>query len=299
MIHVGLTLPTYRSYATPEHIMATADRAEELGFHSLWAADHLVVPDDLVGRMGAVWYESYTTLAFVAGRTRRIRLGTSIAPVPYRHPLQQAIMVATLDQLSGGRAMYGGAAGYAESEFRALGLDFHQRGAQTDEYLAAIKVAWTQEHPDFHGRFVQFDGVRVEPKPLQQPHPPIWIGGDSDAAFRRVARFGDGWHGQITARVPTLDALAARIGRLRDRVRATGRDPATVRVSIKSGCVVGDRADPLDRPFHGPVETVMADLRRAAALGVDEVVFSSNVSPGEQRLDTMETLGREVLPALI
>ena len=121
-------------------------------------------------------------------------------------------------------------------------------------------MAWTQEHPDFHGRFVQFAGVRVEPKPLQQPHPPIWIGGDSDAAFRRLARFGDGWHGQITASVPTLDAVAARIGRLRDSVRAAGRDPATVRVSIKSGCVVGDQADPLGRPFHGPVETVIADL---------------------------------------
>src|SRR5205823_4667523 len=121
-IRVGLTLPTYRSLAQPEHIIHTAERAEALGFDSLWVADHLVVSDDIVDRMGAIFYESFTTLAFAAGRTSRVRLGTSIAPVPYRHPLQQAIMVATLDQLSGGRAMYGGAAGYAAGEFAALGL---------------------------------------------------------------------------------------------------------------------------------------------------------------------------------
>ncbi|HEX8967542.1 MAG TPA: LLM class F420-dependent oxidoreductase [Chloroflexota bacterium] len=298
MIHFGLTLPTYRSYASPRHIMATADRAEELGFHSVWAADHLVISDDLVDKMGSVWFESYTTLAFVAGRTQRLRLGTSIAPVPYRHPLQQAIMVATLDQLSGGRAMYGGAAGYAEGEFRALGLDFHQRGAQTDEYLQAIRIAWTEERPTFHGRFVHFDGVRVEPKPIQRPYPPIWIGGDSEAAFRRVARFGDGWHGQITGRVPTLEALAQRIGRLRAVAGAAGRDGARVRVSIKTGCVIGPRApgEP-ERPFHGPVEKVIADVQQASRLGVEELVFSSNVAPGEQRMDTIETLGKEVLPA--
>ncbi len=295
MIYVGLTLPTYRSLAEPEYIIQTAERAETLGFHSLWASDHVVVSDDILDRMGPVFYESYTTLAFVAGRTRRVLLGTSIAPVPYRHPLQQAIMVATLDQLSGGRAMFCGAAGYAEGEFRALGLDFHQRGRQTDEYLQAIKLAWTQERPAFHGRFVEFSGLHVEPKPLQQPHPPIWIGGDSDAAFRRVARFGDGWHGQITARVPTFEALADRIARLREVAREVGREAESVRVSIKSGCVIARSGE---RPFHGPVEKIVDDLRHAERLGVEEVVFSSNVAPDQQRMDTLELVGSEILPAI-
>ncbi len=295
MIHVGLTLPTYRSLAQPEYIIQTAERAETLGFHSLWAADHIVVSDDILARMGPVFYESYTTLAFVAGCTRRVLLGTSIAPVPYRHPLQQAIMVATLDQLSGGRAMFGGAAGYAEGEFRALGLDFHQRGRQTDEYLQAIKLAWTQERPEFHGHFVQFSGVRVEPKPLQQPHPPIWIGGDSDAAFRRVARFGDGWHGQITAQVPTFEALAERIARLRKVAGEVGREPETIRLSVKSGCVIAPSGD---RPFYGPVDKIAEDLQHAERLGVEEVVFSSNVAPDQQRMDTIELLGSEILAGI-
>jgi probable F420-dependent oxidoreductase len=295
MIHVGLTLPTYRSLAQPDYITQTAERAEQLGFHSLWVADHLLVSDDILERMGSVFYESYTTLSFVAGRTRRVLLGTSIAPVPYRHPLQQAIMVATLDQLSGGRALYCGAAGYAEGEFQALGLDFHQRGRQTDEYLQAIKIAWTQERPEFHGRFVSFTGVHVEPKPLQQPHPPMWIGGDSDAAFRRVARFGDGWHGQITPRVLTFEALAERIARLHEVAREVGREPESIRISIKTGCVIAPSGE---RPFHGPVAKIVDDLGRAATLGVEEVVFSSNVAPDQQRMDTMEVLGTEVLAAL-
>lgn len=303
MINVGLTLPTYRSLAQPEYIIGTAELAETLGFHSLWAADHVVVSDDIVGRMGSVFYESYTTLAFVAGRTRRVRLGTSIAPVPYRHPLLQASMLAALDQLSGGRAMFGGAAGYAAGEFAALGLDFHQRGAQTDEYLQAIKLAWTEERPEFDGRFVRFSGIRLEPKPVQRPHPPIWIGGDSDAAFRRVARFGDGWHGQITGRVTTLEALAERIARLRQIASGLGRDPSTVRISVKSGCAFDVDLDlnagaARQRPFHGPAAKILEDLHQTQALGVSEVVFSPNVAPDQQRMDTIERLGTDVLPYL-
>ena len=307
MIKVGLTLPTYRRLADPEHIVATAELAETYGFHSLWCVDHVVIPESQVsavkdgrGGLGAVHYESLTTLAYVAGRTKSVQLGMSIMPIPYRHPLLQAKSVATLDQLSGGRAHYGGAAGYLEGEFNALGADFEHRGAMADEYLRAIKIAWTEDVPEMHGRFVDFAGIRCDPKPLQRPHPPIWVGGDSDAAFRRVARHGDGWHGQLTSG-PRLEDYARRISRLREVASAEGRDPRTIRISLKANCLFTDvdRAEDRDRAFVGTAEKIAGDLERAYALGIELIVFGPNVARGAERMDTIDKLGQRVLPRLV
>jgi probable F420-dependent oxidoreductase len=299
MMHVGITLPTYRRLATRENIEVTADKADAYGFHSVWVADHVVVAEEYVDKLGAVFYEALTTLSYVAGRTQRVLLGSSIMPIAYRHPLLQAKIIATLDQLSGGRALYCGAAGYTAGEFTALGLDVRQRGRIADEYLQAMKVAWTQEQPVFNGTFVQFEDVRCDPKPVQQPYPPVWIGGDSDPAFRRVVRHGDGWHGQVFG---DLDLLRQRIERLHQIAREEGRDPASVRVSVKGDCQIFDDGKELPvsrrRPFFGTAEQVVDDLRQAEALGIELVVFSSNVAPGNQRMETIDALGRDVLPRL-
>jgi len=132
VIDLGLTLPNYRATASPSNIVETAERADRLGFHSVWVADHIAIPVDYTSTMGSVLYETHTTLSVVAGRTSRLKLGCSVMPTPYRHPLLQARALATLDQLSGGRVIYGGAVGYMADEFHSLGLDFSKRASMTD-----------------------------------------------------------------------------------------------------------------------------------------------------------------------
>jgi probable F420-dependent oxidoreductase len=218
VIGIGITLPNYRGTASPANILETAERADRLGFHSVWVADHITIPREYGPAMGSTLYETHTTLSVVAGRTTRVKLGCSVMPTPYRHPLLQAKSLATLDQLSGGRVIYGGAAGYMHDEFHALGLDFRQRAAMTDEYLQVLKLAWTEPFINFHGEFVDCSEMTSDPKPVQTPHPPIWLGGDSDGAFRRIARFADGWHGLpggspgARREEPTIAHFARRVG---------------------------------------------------------------------------------------
>ena len=301
MIDVGITLPNYRSMANPASILETAERAERVGLHSVWVADHIGIPTAYVPGMGSTLYETQTTLSFVAGRTRSLKLGFTVMPTPYRHPLLQARMVATLDQLSGGRVIYGGATGYLEQEFHALGLPFERRAAITDEYLQVLKMAWTQHIIEFHGEFVDCSDITCDPKPLQKPHPPIWLGGDSDGAFRRIVRFADGWHGLLGGspgarrEPPTLDNFRKRIAHLRDVAEAAQRDPATITLSVKANCSIGP--DDLEgRPLRGSVSKIVDDLKQLEDFGLELVVLAINLSPEPGSLDTIDQIGAEILP---
>ena len=298
-LNIGLTLPNYRANATPEAIVATAERADRLGFHSVWVADHIVIPEGNIAGMGETLYEAHTVLSVVAGRTSRVKLGCSVMPTPYRHPLLLAKMLATLDRLSAGRVIYGGATGYLTDEFQALGIEFRDRAAITDEYLQVLKLAWTTDVFEFHGRFIDSPRVSCGPKPLQQPHPPIWLGGDSDGAFKRIARMADGWHGLIGGspgarrEEPTIDNFAGRVARLRHIAEQTGRDPNSITLSIKAICQIGPD-DP--RPFRGSPGKVIDDLRRVEALGVSLVVLSPNLFPEPTRLEVVDQIAEEILP---
>jgi len=301
MIGIGLTLPNYRGTASAETIVETAERADRLGFHSLWVADHIVIPESYTATMGAVMFETHTTLSFVAARTRHVKLGCSVMPTPYRHPLLQAKSLATLDQLSGGRVIYGGATGYLEEEFHALGLDFHQRAALTDEYVEVLKLAWTEEQITFHGAFVDCDNLHSDPKPVQKPHPPIWLGGDSDGAFRRIARLADGWHGLpggspgARREEPTIEHFAARIQRLRHIAEQEGRDPGSITLSIKASCQIG-ADDP--RPFHGSPGKVVDSLGQMEALGLELVVLAPNLLATPTPLEVVDQIASEVMRPL-
>jgi probable F420-dependent oxidoreductase len=301
MINVGLTLPNYRGTASAANIIDTAERADRLGFHSVWVADHIVIPTSYVATMGATLFETHTTLCVVAARTRRIRLGCSVMPTPYRHPLLQAKALATLDQFSGGRVIYGGATGYLEAEFHALGIDFSQRAAITDEYVQVLKRAWTEDVVTFHGRFVDCAEVRCDPKPVQKPHPPIWLGGDSDGAFRRIARLADGWHGLpggspgARREEPTIEHFAARIERLHQIAEGEGRDPASITLSIKASCHIG-ADDP--RPFHGSPAKIIESLGQMESLGLELVVLAPNLLAEATAQDVIDQLAEEVLAKL-
>ncbi|NMG31317.1 TIGR03619 family F420-dependent LLM class oxidoreductase [Aromatoleum evansii] len=174
-------------------ILRYARRADELSWDWLTIPEHIVMPTDMKDVMGSRFAEGIAASAVLMGATERIHMLTYILALPYRHPLVLAKQIGTMEFLAGGRFTLGTAVGHLEREFETLGIPFEQRGPMTDEYLKALKEVWTSEHPSFHGDFVKFDNILVEPKPVQKPHPPIFIGGNSPAAMRRAAVHGDGW----------------------------------------------------------------------------------------------------------
>ena len=214
----GVAIPSYRVPDDPSYIADAAQAAENLGYDSIWLADHLAVPEDYLDYLGPQWYEPVVTASFLAAKTRRVKIGWDVLIIPYRNPLILAKMVATLDSLCEGRVIFAGAAGYVEGEFAGLGLDFHQRGRMTDEYLRIYRELWTQEDPAFEGDYFSFSEVKSSPKPSQKPHPPVWIGGHSGAAIRRAALLGDGWHPlhpsaeEMRRGIATIKALRERHG---------------------------------------------------------------------------------------
>ncbi len=232
----GLQLAMGAAVCGRRELKEVASLAEELGFDSLLMGDHIVVPkhistpwpyDEYVG--GRPPYEVYTempildpfdTVAFLAAVTERVRVGLSVLIVPYRHPFDVARRVATIDVLSGGRFVLGVGVGWLEEEFRLLGIPFRERAQRTREYVEVMRALWTQERPRFSGRFVQLtEDVNVLPRPLQKPHPPIWVGGESLPALRRVVAWGSGWHIGLVAPekvrpgLERLKALMAEGGR--------------------------------------------------------------------------------------
>src|SRR5215813_7936634 len=209
----GIWIPNCRHLATPEIIRDTAVRAEALGYDSVWVSDHVVVPHANVVNFGETVFDPLVTLRVVAGTTKRVRLGTTVLIVPYRNAVVTAKMVSSLDALSGGRIVLGIGAGWVAAESATLGVPFAERGAMTDEYLAAMRELWTSRTPSFHGKYTQFSGLVFEPKPLQTPHPPIWVGGHSRAALRRTARIGAAWH-PINRPPEELRAARSELARL-------------------------------------------------------------------------------------
>ena len=208
-VRVGVTLPNYGPLAGAEALARLARHAEALGFDSIWVADHLVAPCDVrsvypfdpraratPARLDGLveFYEPLVTLAYVAAVTRRIRLGVSVYVLPYRNPVVTAKLVATLDALSGGRVIFGVGVGWLREEFRAVAADPSRRGRVTDEYLEVCRRLWRDDVASFAGVHYHLPPVRTGPKPLQRPWPPIWIGGNSQAALARAVALGDGLH---------------------------------------------------------------------------------------------------------
>jgi probable F420-dependent oxidoreductase len=244
------------------HVDAT-DEAERLGYESLWLPEHLVLPVRMsrsphpgeehppVPPTTPV-FDAFAYLGFLAGRTEHVRLGTHVYNIGLRHPFIAARAAQTLDVVSGGRFEFGVGASWLEEEWRAVGLDFDSRGRRVDEALEVCKRLWTEPEVAHDGKFFHFDAVAFEPKPVQQPWPPILIGGESPAALRRAARVGDGWIGMGH----TFETAAAQIARLRDLRREHGPDDASFQICL-----------------GGPVEG-SHDVERWAELGVTRLIMS-------------------------
>ncbi|QYJ16594.1 hypothetical protein Rxycam_02429 [Rubrobacter xylanophilus DSM 9941] len=300
-VHFGVVLQHFREHASPEAISVVARAAEELGYDSVWVMDHAVVPDVPEARQFTpLVYDPLLTLAYAAAKTGRIRLGTSVLIVPYRSPLVQAKMLATLDALCGGRLIVGVGVGWLPREFEALGVPFRRRGALTEEYLEAMRVLWTSEGPaSFRGPTVNFEDVFCEPKPVQRPHPPLWIGGGSEAALRRAVRLGAAWHPSSRY----AGVLAEKIEHLRRLAAVEGREPPPVRMRATLHLLPESDATTQRGILIGTPEEVRTSIRAYAAMGVDGFVLDTfygsplveRKSP-EEVVSTLRHFAREVIP---
>ena len=232
-MRVGLFLPSVSPMATPTYLTAFAETAEAAGFASIWVGEHVVFLDEYTsqypyaadGRIGLPpengMLELFTTLTYLAAATERIRVGTAVCLVPQRNPVYTAKSVATADWLSGGRVDFGVGIGWLREEFATLDVPFEARAARTREYLAVMRSCWRDEVSSYEGEHYTLPPCRMYPKPVQQPNPPVYFGGETDAALRRVAALGDGWHG--FNHLP--DSAGAAIGRLERFLAEEGRRP--------------------------------------------------------------------------
>jgi probable F420-dependent oxidoreductase len=238
-MRAGLFAPLANPFATPEYMMAFGKAAEERGFSSIWVAEHIVLFDEYAsqypyaadGKIPAGgesgMFEPFTALAFLAAVTERIRLGTGICLVPQRNPVYTAKEVAAVDWLSNGRLDFGIGVGWLREEFDAVAAPFERRGARTDEYIEVMRRLWEDDVSEHHGEFYDLAACRQYPKPVQQPHPPIHVGGESDAALRRVADLAQGWYGfsvapaDVPERLTFLEKLLAERGRTRDEIEVS------------------------------------------------------------------------------
>lgn len=274
----GVNLPNFGPGTTPEVLREWAVVSEQLGYHLLLVSDHVALTDDANARSPAPFFESFTTLAWLAGQTSNLQLGTGVVITTHRHPLLLARITATLDQLSGSRLIVGVGVGWAAMGFEALGLPFHHRGRLTDEYLAALRQLWASSSATFHGATIQFDDIHTDPRPVQEPGPPIWIGGNSPGAIRRAARLGDAWHPLW----PRLAPLTRVLPILRSLGDAAGRPhPAFCpRIALD----IRDRPLPeqVRFPGQGTLEQIREDFQVLEFLGADYVVVDTD--PGNQRL---------------
>ena len=279
-MQIGLAM-AFSQHTAPEFVRDCVQLVESKDIHAIWLPEHVLffpeyastypysdsgrIPGDPEGLL-----DPFTAMTFIAAHTNRVRLGTGICLVPQRQPVYTAKMVADVDFLSGGRVDFGVGIGWLKEEFDALGVDFKQRARLCDEYIDAMRALWSPGITEFSSESVQLTPCHFNPKPVQQPHPPIFYGGESDAALRRVAERGQGWYGfdlspeQLEARLEGLDAQLAKVDRPREDVRI----------------IVGPNRHPVN------AETVP----QYAGLGVEQLVVplgASSVEKLETRIDAL------------
>jgi probable F420-dependent oxidoreductase len=269
-MNYGVVLPIWQLTVTDAASLTA--RAEELGLDGVFVPDHILAKPATTQHYGAHWPDPFSLLAYLAGRTQRIRLGASVIVLPYRSALVAAKAAATVDQVSGGRFIFGVGVGWDEAEFADLRLPFRERGRLSDDYLRAIKTAWASDMPEYNGTYATFSGAAFSPRPVQRPHPPVWVGGSpgsvSAPAVRRCAELGDAWHplglslDDIEKGFATLRDLASRHGR-----HGLGLAPRNALALTEAPAGAGRTA------FQGSVAEVASDIRRVRELGAEWMTF--------------------------
>jgi len=318
-VEFGVSLPGRGPLAKPEIVTRLARRAEALAFACVTVSDHVVLPTrasapypytpsgEFPGGAQQDFLEPITLVGWLLAATKRLRVGTSVLVVPYRNPVVTAKQIAMLDVLSGGRIFLGCGVGWWPEEFEALAAPpFAHRGAVTDEYLRLMIELWTRDAPRFEGKHYRVADVTMFPKPVQRPHPPIWVGGHTAPALRRAGQLGDAWHpiglrppaglspGEYAAKAREVREHAARAGRGAESVRLTLRAPLEVwpTPSRRSTKTPRDDAGPL----RGPAAKVVEDIRAYVDVGVRSFVFDVMQPDARVFVETMERFAREVRP---
>ncbi|MEZ5410732.1 MAG: LLM class F420-dependent oxidoreductase [Acidimicrobiales bacterium] len=297
----GVHLPQLGRTADRKTLIEWAEEADRLGLHSGWVSDHVAWPREIEskypytddgsfpGGFDMPWLDPLGTLMFVAARTERLKLGTTVLILGYRPPVLTAKFWASLDVLSEGRTLLGVGVGWMKEEFDVLGMPFDHRGARGDEQLEVFDRLFSTANPAFDGRFYQFPEIGFSPKPVQSPVP-IWVGGNSDAAFRRTARYGHCFHAAFQKRDTVVEEWAA----VRAACEAIGRDPGEVELSIRLYLDPESRMEPA-KSIQGSADQMAATVGEWAAIGVDHILVDVVAGGGPQgRLDALRSFMTDV-----
>ena len=287
---IGVAVPNIGPVATPEAVKSVAQRAEALGYHSLWTVERLlwpvkpklpypVTPDGSLPEEYKYCLDPLDTLTFAAAQTSTIKLGTSVLDMPFYNPVLLARRLSTLDVLSKGRLRVGLGLGWSPDEMEAAGADMKVRGARADEFIQVLKTVWTTDPAEYHGQFFSLHKSYIGPKPVQKPHPPIFVAAFAPAALKRVATLADGWN---PVGLP-LEAMAQMFGGIRQMAQAAGRDPAELQMIVRANMVVTEK----------PVEK---DIAACEKIGAEEVFLELGFTPGGQSLSNWERLLEEFRP---
>ena len=312
----GFGMPGRGPLAEPDNLVALARGGEEMGFDILSVSDHIVIPRTISSRYpysesgefgggsSGECMEQLTTLSFLAAQTSSVKLLTSVLVLPHRNPVHTAKILASIDVLSKGRLIVGCGVGWMREEFEALGAPpYDERGAVGNEYIRAFKELWTSDNPTFDGSYCSFSDISFMPKPVQKPHPPIWIGGESPPALRRAATLGDAWFPIGTNprfTVGTPQQLSEYVARLRRYVEDAGRDPAEIDLAYSAGWYNDREAQTLPggerRIFTGTPEQIAGDITEFEGLGVRHLMFGLQAETLDGTLERMERFATTVRP---
>ena len=299
-MQLGFAVPVSGSWATPANGSEMARRAEELGYASLWTFQRLLSPLDgdapILDPQYRRVHDPLATLAYLAAQTTTARLGVAVVNMPYYAPILLAKLLTTIDHLSDGRLDAGLGIGWSPHEFEAVGAPLGERGARAEDFVRCLQAIWTDEVVEYEGKFYRVPRARVDPKPVQKPHPPILFGGTAEPALRRAGRLADGW---ISSSREDLSRIDGSVDIVRRAAADAGRDPEKLRFICRGVVKVraGERA-----PLVGSLDDIRADLADLAAKGITETFIDLNFDPqiGSPDADPAVSMRRahEVLEAL-
>ena len=316
-MNFGFGIPMRGPLANVESISEIVTSGEELGFDIVTVSDHVVVPKHInsvypynedgsfAGQDTGECLEQLTTLMAIAAITTNLRLLTSVMVLPHRNPVLTAKILATIDVLSKGRLNVGCGVGWMREEFEALAApSFDERGAVGSEYIQIFKELWTKDNPVFEGVYANFSNISFLPKPVQTPHPPIWVGGESSPALRRAAELGDCWYPIGTnPKFPlnSAELLGKRIARLHHYAESNNRDPATIDLAYSANWFNMANHGPNNRTrwFEGEPNQIQEDIRQLMDLGVNHLILSFNGESTSEITDNMANFISEVATKII
>ena len=294
-----------------EVLAEAAQQAENLGYDSVWAAERIVQPWEMTTtypyKADSQWFvapevpflEPLTALTYLAAVTKKVELGISVAVLPYRTPLHFGRIFTSIDNLSKGRFILGAGVGWMVEEFKALGVDFHKRGAMGNEFLEILNLLWKSDRPSYHGKHYDFDPVNISPKPVRQPRFPVWTGGESQAAQKRAAKYADAWFSYFVK--ITAEDMDRKFKEVQALAKTVGRDPSLGPVGLSCCRPVEITEKPVEQKpdtLEGTPDQLIAALKKFKDIGVQHMALQFMVGKWPERKAKIDRFAKEVMPAL-